>query len=302
MNFLPATIKPKAPPIKSQGIKTKLIPFIAENINWTGSGRWIEPFLGSGAVLLNINPKKAYVADTNKYLIAIYKAIQDKSLTAQKLEIFLKDEGSKLEQIGEPYYYEVRARFNETGNPFDFIFLNRACFNGVIRFNSKGGFNVPFCKKTERFRQAYVTKICNQVNWAANLIDGKDWEFNCQDWKLTLSNAKDGDFVYLDPPYVGRHTDYFNQWDDEQAQLLADTMKALPCGFAYSMWKQNQYRKNLHLEDNFSDYPCVTFEHFYHVGSTEELRNAMEEALILSPLSVCKNTVIRNSESQLLLL
>ncbi len=282
MNVLKTITKVKAPPIKSQGIKTKLTPFIAENINWDGDGYWIEPFLGSGAVLLNLQPQKAIVSDTNKHIIKIYQEIQKNTLNGNSLKTFLEKEGKKLEELGEPYYYEVRERFNELGNPFDFIFLNRASFNGVIRFNSKGGFNVPFCKKTERFRQAYVTKICNQVEWARAVMQNKDWTFIEQDWKSSLKNIKNNDFVYLDPPYIGRNTDYFNTWKEDDADDLANAVKSLPCKFAYSMWKKNDYRENEHLIKHFQDYPYVSYDHFYHVGASEKLRNPMEEVLILN--------------------
>jgi DNA adenine methylase len=153
----------------------------------------------------------------------------------------------------------------------------------LIRFNAKGHFNVPFCRKIGRFRPAYITKICNQVAWVARVLQDKDWTFKVQDWRETLAHVSPADFVYLDPPYIGRHTDYFNPWTNAEAEALAIAIKALPCGFAYSMWKQNKYRENAHLSQHFSQYPCVTYQHYYHVGSTENLRNAMEEALIIKP-------------------
>lgn len=272
----------KVPPIKIQGIKTKLIPFIVESINWDGKGRWIEPFLGSGVVLFNMQPQRALIADNNKHIIKFYKAIQSGEITAEKLKIHLEKESELLEKRGGPYYYEVRMRFNKTADSYDFLFLNRACFNGVMRFNNKGGFNVPFCNKPERFRKGYITKICNQVKWVASIMEGKDWEFKVQDWSETLSDVKKEDFVYLDPPYVGRHAEYFHKWEIEDADKLAETIKLLPSGFAYSMWKKNSYRENEHLIKHFSEYPCLTFNHFYHVGSKESLRNAMVEALIIS--------------------
>lgn len=302
MNTFPKTVKPKAPPIKSQGIKTKLTPFIMSNIQWEGNGRWIEPFLGSGAVLFNAQPEKAFVSDTNKHIISIYQSIQNGKMNPLSLREFLEKEGAKLESIGEPYYYEVRERFNCFGNPFDFVFLNRASFNGVVRFNSKGGFNVPFCKKAERFRAAYITRICNQVDWAAKIMHGKDWTFSVQDWRETLKEVKAEDFVYLDPPYIGRHTDYFNSWSETDADDLAVAIKGLNCGFAYSMWKKNDYRENQHLIDHFSDFPCLTYDHFYHVGSTEELRNPMEEALIVSPQSMVNQQEETSTLKQLNLL
>lgn len=276
----------KAPPIKSQGIKTKLVPLILASVKWEGKGRWIEPFLGSGAVLFNVQPDRALIADTNRYVIEVYKAIQAGEISSASLRTYLETEGAELEAQGEKYYYKVRERFNTSGDPFDFIFLNRASFNGVIRFNSKGQFNVPFCRKVDRFRPAYITKICNQVAWAAKILQDKDWIFIVQDWRETLASVKPNDFVYLDPPYVGRHTDYFNHWSEADADELAVRIKRLTCGFAYSMWKQNKYRENEHLQQHFSHYPCVTYSHYYHVGATEDLRNAMEEALIISPDSL----------------
>lgn len=275
--------KPKAPPIKSQGIKTKLVPLILASIKWDGKGRWIEPFLGSGSVLFNLQPDRALLSDTNRHIIGIYQAIQTGELSSASLRQYLEREGKKLKSQGEDYYYEVRERFNESGNPFDFIFLNRASFNGVIRFNSKGQFNVPFCKKVDRFRQAYITKICNQVAWVSKILQGKDWTFIVQDWREMLARVMPDDFVYLDPPYVDRHTDYFNHWSQADADELAETIKKLSCGFAYSMWKKNKYRENEHLHQHFSRYPWITCNHYYHVGSTEDLRHAMEEALIISP-------------------
>jgi DNA adenine methylase len=60
-------------------------------------------------------------------------------------------------------------------------------------------------------------------------------------------------------------------------------IKSLPAGFAYSMWKGNQYRENAHLAEHFAAYAVETFSHFYHLGASESLRNEMEEALVLSP-------------------
>jgi DNA adenine methylase len=279
---LPTKIKPKAPPIKSQGIKTKLAPFILGSIRWDGKGKWIEPFVGSGAVLFNAAPEMALAADSNRHLIRFYTDVQTGSLAAKDARDFLEDQGEKLSRLGQDHYYEVRKRFNSSPTSLDFLFLSRACFNGVMRFNSKGGFNVPFCKKPDRFRQAYVTKICNQISWIASVIRRGDWAFVCQDWRETLKAATPNDFVYVDPPYVGRHTDYFNSWDEESANELASALRELDSGFAYSMWAKNKYRENEHLTRWFADFPTAYESHFYHVGSTEDLRNEMQEALVLS--------------------
>jgi DNA adenine methylase (dam) len=273
------------PPIKCQGIKTKLVPFIFGSIEWCASknARWIEPFLGSGVVALNLAPPRALLADTNRYIIALYGAIQQGEINPSNVREFLTDEGKKLATYGEAYYYEVRERFNLQGSSLDFLFLNRSCFNGVMRFNRHGRFNVPFGHKPQRFSQAYITKIVNQVGWVAKQMRDKDWEFRVARWDETLAEAQPGDFVYLDPPYIGRHTDYYNSWDGAEAIRLASIAKRLPCGFALSMWLENRYRKNAHIEESWSGMEMRICSHFYHVGSTENLRNEMQEALIIKP-------------------
>lgn len=282
--LFPRKVRPKAPPIKSQGIKTNIVPFIFESFAWKGDkGIWIEPFVGSGAVAFNASAPRVIAADTNRHIIGFYQGIQNGSITPVSVRKFLTSEGKVLESKGEDHYYAIRDRFNKDGDPIDFLFLSRACFNGMIRFNRRGGYNVPFCRKPERFRPAYITKIVNQVAWIAGVIKNADWTFVVQDWRETLKAARPDDFVYLDPPYVGRHTDYFNSWNDEEADALAQALRALRSGFAYSMWYKNQYRENEHLERWFGDYPKALTSHFYHVGPTESLRNPMEEALIISP-------------------
>ncbi|MCF8308578.1 MAG: Dam family site-specific DNA-(adenine-N6)-methyltransferase [Bacteroidales bacterium] len=280
--MLPKAIqKIKVPPVKCQGIKTKLVPFISESIKWEGVGKWIEPFLGSGVVAFNIQPKRALLADTNKYIIQLYKDIQSGKIDSQIVREYLLENGELLRKKGDDYYYQKRKEFNEKGGTLDFLFLNRASFNGLMRFNSKGIYNVPFGKKPERFRKAYITKIANQIGWIQSLLSITDWEFMVADYEKTLSNAKENDFVYLDPPYIGRSTDYFNDWKEDDAIRLAEITHCLPCGFALSMWKQNKYRENEHLKSHWNGHTIKTFSHFYHVGSNEDLRNAMTEALVI---------------------
>ena len=272
---------PKAPPLKTQGIKTKLTPFIAGHIEWDWQGRWIEPFLGSGAALLNIRPTRAVAADSCAAVINFYRAIQDGRVTAARAEAFLQSEGERLRTDGAAHYYRIRERFNELGNPLDFLFVNRACFNGLMRFNREGHFNTPFCKKPERFRPSYVTKICNQVQWAANAIQGRDWHFVCADWRNTLADVGEPDFIYADPPYVGRFADFYGRWDDADGYELAMALRAAPCRFLCSTWVENQFRRNDKLFEWFDGYEIATFAHYYHLGAKESLRHAMREGLVI---------------------
>ena len=273
---------PLVPPLKCQGIKTKLVSSIRKIAETREYSRWIEPFCGSGVVALNVQPKKALLCDTNRHIISLYQAIQSGSITAATTKEFLTSEGEKLKAQGDPYYYEVRTRFNASPTPLDFLFLNRSCFNGIIRFNRKGGFNVPYCHKPERFAQAYVTKITNQVRQIAKVISAADWTFEVCDFRDTLAKAQAGDFVYADPPYAGRHVDYFNSWSDADEAALGDRLGALSCDFLLSTWHSNEFRSNTAIDLVWSraDFHMLKREHFYHVGSSEDLRHPMIEALI----------------------
>jgi DNA adenine methylase len=275
-------LTPKAPPIKCQGIKTKLVPFIAQSIQWQGKGVWLEPFLGSGTVLFNIKPERALVSDTNIHIIRFYQNIQSKAITPEKVRRFLVQEGQQLSKKGEEHYYYIRDRFNAEGDSFDFLFLSRSCFNGVMRFNKKGQFNVPFCRKPERFRPPLITKIVNQVFWVSEIIKSKDWSFEVLSWRDALTRARHEDFIYADPPYTGRHNDYYNQWSDEDARELVEFLSNQSATFALSTWKENRYRSNALLSYLPKALVVKSNKHFYHVGSSEAYRNEMEEALILS--------------------
>lgn len=271
----------KVPPIKCQGIKTKLIKFIASSIKWDEKGKWIEPFLGSGVVAFNIAPESALLSDTNKHIIKFYQDLQDGSIDEKIVREYLEDMGEELSSKGEEFYYDVRNEFNAEGGSLRLLFLNRSCFNGMMRFNNSGGYNVPFGHKPERFRPAYVTKIVNQVKWVRKLLTTKEYEFQVCDWHESLKKSNEGDFVYLDPPYIGRHTDYYNSWKKEDAVKLANVSDNLPCGFALSMWFENRYRKNDHIKEHWDDHALQTVSHFYHLGSKEKYRNSMTEALVI---------------------
>mgnify|MGYP006276688363 CR=1 FL=1 len=275
-------MKTLIPPIKSQGIKTKLIPAIKEVMPKHFNGTWVEPFMGTGVVGFNIANDKAIFADTNPHLINFYNALKSQTITALKIKEHLEKEGSLLLEKGEEHYYFVRERFNLIGNPLDFIFINRSCFNGMIRFNRKGGFNVPFCRKPQRFAQAYVTKIFNQALAFEKIIKNKDFTFLCQPYTETIKMANPGDVIYCDPPYIERHSDYFNSWSDDDEMRLFQLLCSTKSEFILSTWHSNSYRDNVYIDKFWKKFNMVTREHFYHVGGKEENRNPMREALIMN--------------------
>lgn len=270
----------RVPPIKCQGIKTKLVPLILDCLDRDPNGLWVEPFLGSGVVALNVRPPRALLTDSNPHLIRFYQAIKDGEINGSVTHDFLHREGTKLSAQGKDYYYEVRARFNASHSPLDFLFLNRSCFNGLIRFNKRGEFNVPFGHKPQRFAPAYITKIVNQISRFQSALAVGDWHFSCQDYEPTIREAVGGDFIYCDPPYVGRHVDYYDSWDAESEIALHRELERSPARFMLSTWHSNQHRKNSFLDSLWKKFEIRTKEHFYHVGAFEENRKPMREALV----------------------
>jgi len=270
------------PPIKSQGIKTKLIPWIRSVIPNDFNGTWIEPFMGTGAVAFNIAPRRAVLCDTNPHLVNFYSSIANGEITPEIVKDFLVREGEKLLSQGEEHYYFIRERFNKHHSPLDFLFLNRAGFNGMIRFNKKGEFNIPFCRKPQRFSASYITKIVNQVTYVSNLLKAKKFTFKCQDFSKTINEATPQDIIYCDPPYIDRHVDYFNGWDDSHEKQLFDKLSDFGGLFVLSTWHHNDYRSNDYIESLWSNFFVLTREHFYHVGGKEENRNPVIEALIMN--------------------
>ena len=268
------------PPIKSQGIKTKLVEWITKNVKEIEFDRWVEPFMGTGVVAFNARSKKALLCDSNPHLINFYKAIQNKEITSRLARKYLNEEGQKLLETKGEHYYTVRDKFNKSGDPLDFLFLSRSCFNGMMRFNKKGGFNVPFCKKPNRFAQALITKIANQIENISQIIERGNYKFKHQDFKETLSELKSSDLVYSDPPYIGRHVDYFDSWSEEEEIILNKGLHLSNCKFILSTWLSNQYRTNDYVFSVWKDCYVATKEHFYHVAGKQTNRNAVYEALL----------------------
>ncbi len=268
------------PPIKIQGIKTKLVSVIKKNVILDIGTTWVEPFMGSGVVGFNIAPNKAIFSDTNPYTIEFYNKIKSGNINSYKVRAFLENEGKKLEEKDDEYYYEVRERFNREHNVLDFLFLNRSCFNGMIRFNRSGEFNVPYGHKPKRFSKAYITKITNQIKYIENKLKECDWSFICQSFEETIENCNGKEFIYCDPPYIGRNVDYYDSWNEENELKLNKLLLKTDAKFMLSTWDYNQYRKNEYIDKIWHNCHKINIEHFYHLGAKEKNRNAMVEALI----------------------
>ena len=284
------------PPIKMQGKKSKLVKWILSFIpeDFAKTKLYIEPFVGSGIVGFNLNPKEAVFSDINPHIIRFYKDLQENVITPEEIKKFLISEGEKLRKRGEDYYYEVRERFNKKPNSLDFIFLNRASFNGVIRFNMKGEFNVPFCKKENRFSKSYIKKIYNEVKWVYLRIKNNNWVFLNKDFREVIKYANYESFVYLDPPYIERYSDYFNKWSERDENDLFTILSSAKFYFILSSWEKNSFRENPYIiKYRRIGFKIYTKEHFYIVRGRKE--NSIYEAVITN---IDKKTEDRNMEDK----
>lgn len=163
-------------------------------------GTYYEPFLGGGAVffhLVNKRPKfDAVLSDTNAELITTYKVIKEQVEDLIKL---LRSHRSKYRINPKDYYYSVRATEPQLNveKAARLIFLNKTCFNGLYRVNSKGKFNVPcgWFLNPRIFEPENLRLVSTVLNWSnAKLL--------IADFREATKDAKEGDFVYFDPPYL----------------------------------------------------------------------------------------------------
>lgn len=271
------------PPIKSQGIKTKLVPWIMD-VAPKVKGNWIEPFLGTGVVAFNSGCLKAILNDSNPHIINFYSSVQQRKITASSMRQYLENEGpllSKSKDNGYEHYREVRDRFNTSFSPYDFIFLSRAGFNGMMRFSKKGHWNIPFCKKPDRYSQSYITKICNQVDKVSKIIQPfPQWTFFNKSFADIILLATQDDLIYCDPPYFGRYVDYYNGWTEKEEELLFKLLSSTKAKFILSTWHHNDYRENEMIKKFWNKFNIETRDHFYHSGGKIENRRQIVEALI----------------------
>lgn len=275
------------PPIKSQGIKTKLVPWIFDYVYSRGvsmESGWVEPFFGTGVVGFNAPfSGRRLVGDTNPHLIAFYSGIQEGLITPDSMRTYLEESNRLLSsspEDGYSYYREVRDRFNREHSSYDFLFLSRAGFNGMMRFSRKGDWNIPFCKKPNRFAPSYVTKICNQISRVGEVIRAHDWTFEVGDFERVISQATKHDVIYCDPPYFGRYVDYYNGWTEKDEERLFGLLCETPARFILSTWHHNEFRDNEMISRLWNRFNIVTKEHFYHGGGHIENRHAIVEALV----------------------
>ena len=198
--------------------------------DWS-TGTYFEPFLGGAALFLHLSPPKAVLADLNPWLVRFYRDVRDEpvKLVAGIRSIADAFDSSPLDSKKD-FYLGLRTNFNASdvslGSSALLFALNKLCFNGLYRENSKGKFNVPFGQKT-RFPSLYEEEFFT----ASEMLSGIS--INLSDFEETVSVAERGDFVYFDPPYVpvsetSNFTSYSSEGFGREAQIrLASTMVEL---------------------------------------------------------------------------
>ncbi|WP_019029578.1 Dam family site-specific DNA-(adenine-N6)-methyltransferase [Colwellia piezophila] len=158
------------------------------------SRRLIEPFVGAGSVFLNTDYDEYILNDINQDLINLYKFVQDKpDCFIADVRKFFNAEHNQAER-----YYQLRSDFNASKDPYFrslvFLYMNRHGYNGLCRYNKKGGYNVPFGK----YKRPYFPEV--ELNYFAE--KSQKATFVCEGYRKTFERAVNGDVIYCDPPYV----------------------------------------------------------------------------------------------------
>jgi len=191
------------------GYKAK--PFHVQLLKWIGNkqrfaheiishfpekyGKYIEPFLGSGAVLGTLAPEKGIASDTLKPLVDIWLALKN---DPEKLKSWYEVRGHKLMSGNrQEVYEEVKASYNRSPNAADLLFLSRACYGGVVRFRQDDGYMSTPCGI---HRPISSRSFAARVDLWHERVLGTD--FYHSDFEPVMDAAESGDIIYCDPPYV----------------------------------------------------------------------------------------------------
>src|SRR5574344_1383120 len=291
------------PFIKWVGGKSQLLEEIREKYP-SKIEKYCEPFVGGGAVLFDIlskfQPKKVLINDINKELINTYSQIKNncESMISQLSVLQSIYKNHSLEE-NKGFFYEKRTRYNElkvNGNEAEnlekavlFIFLNKTCFNGLYRVNSKGLFNVPF-------NNAKNPLLCDEENLrnCSELL--KNVQMQVGDYSNCKSFIDKKTFVYIDPPYrpltqTSAVTSYSeNSFEDNQQIELGNFITEIAKKGAQIV-ASNSDPKNINKDDNFfdnlySDFEIERVQASRMINSNARKRGAINELLISNIASV----------------
>ncbi|MBS5861808.1 MAG: DNA adenine methylase [Firmicutes bacterium] len=257
-------------------IIAKLKSFIPVDYN-----TYYEPFVGGGALLFELSPERAVINDYNHELMNVYKILCDEEKFKQMCKVLNAHETNHNEE----YYYEIR---NKDRNKKSFnrladytkaartIYLNKACFNGLYRVNSKNEFNVPFGKKTKvnTYEGSNLITVSNYLTMNNVTILSVDFEESVKD-------AKKGDFIYFDPPYdsdTNSFTNYTeNGFGKEEQKRLARVYKELCERGCYVMLSNHNTKL---INELYEDFNIHVIEAKRNINANGKKRGKVEEVII----------------------
>jgi len=267
------------PFLKWAGGKRQLLPEIRQYVPKKVNA-YFEPFLGAGAVLFDLQPKRAFVNDINDELINAYRVIKTevKALIAD----LAKHKNEK------EYYYQLRdvdrlnafSSFTAIERASRIIFLNKTCFNGLFRVNSQGQFNVPFGDyKNPKIVDDIVLRAVHQylTNNDITLLNG--------DFEAAVMQATRDDFVYFDPPYdpvsntssfTGYNLDGFNRESQVRLKKVFEDLSKRGCKVLLSN------SATPFIRDLYKDYAIVTISANRAINSDSRKRGKVDEVLVMN--------------------
>lgn len=265
------------PILKWVGGKRQLLPEIRKYIP-SKYNNYIEPFFGGGAVLFDQQPTSSIIGDINSEIMNVYNTIKE---TPDELIKLLKTYVNNEED-----YYKIRnldrsddfKKLTNIERAARIIYLNRTCFNGLYRVNSKGQNNVPYGKYKN-------PTICDEENIknCSKFFNDKDIIINNLDFAKTIEFAKPGDFVYLDPPYdpltetasfVSYSKDGFSRKDQEKLKYMCDNLTKEKIKFLQSN-SSTDFIKTL-----YKDYEIIEVDASRNIAAKTSSREKVKEILI----------------------
>jgi DNA adenine methylase len=268
-----------APFVKWVGGKRQIMPsileFMPKNIK---KYIYVEPFVGGGAVLFNIQPKNAIINDYNSELINVYEVIQN---NLDELIIDLKKHNNESE-----YFYNIRkldraSDFDKLGKvqrASRLIYLNKTCFNGLYRVNNSGEFNSPFGRyKNPNIVNEPVLKA------VSNYLKSNNIKLLNSDYEEILKNLDNNSFVYLDPPYhpvseSSNFTGYiqggWNISDQVRLREVCDDLTKRGIKFLLSNSASD------FIKDQYNTYKIITVKATRTINSDADKRGEIDEVLI----------------------
>lgn len=231
--------------IKYRGGKSKEIPHILSHIP-RFKGRYVEPFFGGGALFFYLEPRRAVINDINSRLMNFYRTVRDDypSLRRELDEIETvytqnrndfdalkaRTPDERVEDKNEDLYYRLRDMFNGLipaaySQALLYYYINKTAYSGMIRYNAKGEFNVPF-GRYKHLNTHIITLEHSKLLQRAEIFN--------TDYSEIFSKCKNDDFVFLDPPYDCTFSDYGNKeykdgFTEEDHTRLAQDFRNLPC-------------------------------------------------------------------------